>query len=312
MKQHLLLLTKVNVILFFFFTSITSLQSTPSSFYNFTMDGGEIGIDQNISSGTVPQPITEITPPSMPGGTYVWVQSTPLIPSWTVIPGATSANYSPPALTVHTSYARRVTFPGAVNYETSNVVVISVDLVLPVKLIDFDVAENDDGTVQVEWATASEENNDYFLLEKSEDGINFRTIQKISGSDYSTELIAYTYRDYHPFYGENYYRLKQVDLDGEYEYSDIVSIKMTRGFDEVSIFPNPVQYLLNVRMNTPLEKGSHIGIFNSLGVLMQEVEIGNAEQLAPINVENLSAGTYFICIKNGNQDLILKKFIKIK
>ena len=297
---------------FLFFTFITSLLSASPNFYTLAMDGGEIAADQVIPVGATPATITEIVPPIISGGAFQWVQSTAANPVWAEISGATSVNYSPPALNNHTLYARRVVFPGALNYETSNVVVIAVGLVLPVELIHFDATANKNGTVQLKWITLSEQDNDYFLIERSSDGINFRTVEEISGALNSTELKKYTFRDENPSHGDNYYRLKQVDTDGDFEYSVIISINIKNKSSEFSIYPNPVQDKLNIRLNAPVEKNSQISIFNSIGVLVEQIEISDDYgSIVPLDVHKLTPGTYFISIRNGRKDVILKKFIKI-
>jgi hypothetical protein len=93
---------------------------------------------------------------------------------------------------------------------------------LPVTLLNFE-ATCDNGITVLNWSTASENNNDYFIIEKSTDGIHFSPLSTVQGSGNSSELINYSYRDYSSTIDINYYRLKQVDFDGKQEYFDIVS-----------------------------------------------------------------------------------------
>ncbi|MEL6944906.1 MAG: hypothetical protein AAFO82_19800, partial [Bacteroidota bacterium] len=96
---------------------------------------------------------------------------------------------------------------------------ITSSCVLPVELIDFKaIAERGTG-VWLKWATASEINSDVFLIEKSQDGNIFKEIGKLKAAGNSFKKLDYSYLDENPFEGNNYYRLKQVDLDGQYEYS---------------------------------------------------------------------------------------------
>ena len=74
------------------------------------------------------------------------------------------------------------------------------------------------------WATATETNNDHFEVERSSDAINFKTIKEIPGAMNSLETKKYVYVDSNPEPGINYYRLKQVDLDGTYKYAPIVDV----------------------------------------------------------------------------------------
>ena len=99
-------------------------------------------------------------------------------------------------------------------------------IALPIELISF--TGHSEGVVnKLEWSTASEINNDYFTLERSEDGINFTEIGKVVGAGNSTSKLNYTFIDEKPLYGINYYILRQTDYNGDYELSNIVAIKNT-------------------------------------------------------------------------------------
>lgn len=94
----------------------------------------------------------------------------------------------------------------------------------PVELISF--KGNVEGNyVQLKWSTAIELNNDYFILEKSNDAVNWNEIGRVSGNGTSSSLHNYSYLDTKPF-SVNYYRLKQVDYNGDYEYSHIVNVNL--------------------------------------------------------------------------------------
>jgi hypothetical protein len=109
---------------------------------------------------------------------------------------------------------------------------------VPVELIDF-TARSINGNAILNWSTASEINNDYFLIEKSINGYDFFTAYKVGGNGNSTKIIIYEFIDSFPFTGVSYYRLKQVDINNEFEYSDIVSIYSENQF-LVKIYPNPL------------------------------------------------------------------------
>lgn len=78
--------------------------------------------------------------------------------------------------------------------------------------------------VVLKWATKSERNNDYFSIERSEDGKIFETIKQINGAGNSNKKLYYDFTDYYPARGTNYYRLKQTDYDGKFEYSKVIII----------------------------------------------------------------------------------------
>lgn len=97
---------------------------------------------------------------------------------------------------------------------------------LPVSLLNFDT-DCENGLVVLNWSTASEINNDYFVIEKSTDAINFLPIATIQGNGNSNTLINYSYTEQNPNFSTTYYRLKQVDFDGKFEYFDIVASTCT-------------------------------------------------------------------------------------
>ena len=95
-------------------------------------------------------------------------------------------------------------------------------LPLPVELTNLTATERN-GQIVIKWATASESNNDYFVLERSHDGVRFSDIQMVPGAGTILEPRNYEYTDPYPAPGHNYYRLKQVDYDGSFSLSPIVS-----------------------------------------------------------------------------------------
>ena len=99
----------------------------------------------------------------------------------------------------------------------------NINFALPVEIINFN-ATSDNDHIDLTWSTASENNNDYFTIEKSNDGINFESLANIDGAGNSNTLINYSYIDKNPFEGLNYYRLKQTDFNGNFIYSNVVAL----------------------------------------------------------------------------------------
>lgn len=116
------------------------------------------------------------------------------------------------------------------------------DAVLPVQLTDFSAELLDESTIELNWTTASEINNAYFAVERSSDGRTFEAIAQVEGFGTTSERTDYLTFDHQP--GKvNYYRLKQVDYDGNYSYSPIVSVflRMDKQIGRnVEVYPNPV------------------------------------------------------------------------
>ena len=119
-------------------------------------------------------------------------------------------------------------------------VTVSSGGVLPIELIYFNSIMNED-RVEISWATASEINNDYFIVERSEDAMDWVEVIKVSGAGHSVSIIDYFEIDNEPLRGLSYYRLTQVDFDGEQETFNIIPVENAiKGEGIMNIYPNPV------------------------------------------------------------------------
>ncbi len=175
---------------------------------------------------------------------------------------------------------------------------------LPVIWLTFQ-AEVVDGKVHLQWATASETNNAYFTVERSRDGRDFRSIKngKVPSKaeyGYSNSVLFYEIWDENPMEGVSYYRLKQTDIDGSYEYSKIVSVKIrTESYATLKLFPNPNQgerFYLSLNGFEPYEI-IYISIVNVIGTKLfrDVVNAGHdGNYLHEIKLNNLDKGIYFV------------------
>lgn len=136
---------------------------------------------------------------------------------------------------------------------------------LPIELIEFK-AELLSNKVKLSWTTASEKNNDYFTLERSTDGQNFKEIGKLQGAGNSRSKLSYSYDDTSPNYGMNYYRLKQTDFNGVYKYTDLIGLNVDKYVEQI-IFPNPVSKngLLNISIENDNRKQYDLQIYSITG-----------------------------------------------
>lgn len=122
---------------------------------------------------------------------------------------------------------------------------------LPISLISFEAHINNDN-VQLNWSTATEINNDFFTIEKSNDGKNWEVVSTVDGAGNSSQLVEYFDTDYNPFDGTSYYRLKQTDFNGRFSYSNVVPVNLTTKDDVyLSLFPSPIfnGQTLNIQLN---------------------------------------------------------------
>jgi hypothetical protein len=142
------------------------------------------------------------------------------------------------------------------------IVTVTTSSVLPVELIFFNASGNEK-LVNLNWATSNEINNDKFIIESSIDGEIFSSIGEIQGAGTSTERHDYRFTHYTPSEGTNYYRLKQMDFDGTYEYSKVVAVEM-KGNDDIVIFPNPAQDKFYIQYNRS-DAPTRLSLYDALG-----------------------------------------------
>ncbi len=119
---------------------------------------------------------------------------------------------------------------------------------LPIELISF-TAKGLIDEVALEWSTSIEIDNDYYMVQRSYNGTDFEDIIKVSGVGNSYTLTKYYSLDGDPYIGLSYYRLKQVDKNGSYEYSEIVSVIFTRSSQtSIRVYPNPINKNVSLRI----------------------------------------------------------------
>lgn len=114
---------------------------------------------------------------------------------------------------------------------------------LPVEWLSFEAFKGNNDAVNLSWSTASEVNNDYFEIERSENGKEFSVIASVEGNGNSSAVSTYQYTDSKPLNGTSYYRLKQVDFDGQYEYSVIRAVNIAAAY---FVYPNPADTYLKI------------------------------------------------------------------
>ncbi|MGB0862506.1 MAG: T9SS type A sorting domain-containing protein [Saprospiraceae bacterium] len=161
---------------------------------------------------------------------------------------------------------------------------------LPVELLYF-YAEKQNENVRLDWQTATEINNSHFDVEWSTDGISFEKIGQVQGAGSTNSIRFYDFLHTSPALGFNYYRLKQVDFDGKYEYSDILNIEFQTRNIEYRIFPNPASSFITIEN---VEAGEVIQIFSVNGQFVKTLHCNVSTAI--IDISNLPKGTYFIKI----------------
>ena len=175
-------------------------------------------------------------------------------------------------------------------------------------------AECDGANAVVSWTTASERNNDYFILERSADAISFEYAAKIAGAGNSIETNDYQYTDYDMYEGYNYYRLRQVDYDGKQSVSEIITVKCSddpNGNPSVEAYPNPFMSDITLELYNFDNAQATIEVFDIEGKLLLTEKTGSTRNYytTTLNLENFSPAMYNIRII-ANDIVIVKQVIK--
>ncbi len=163
---------------------------------------------------------------------------------------------------------------------------------LPVELHFFTATLNEHEEVELHWSTLSEINNDFFLIERSSDGIHWQSLFQQMGMKNSYTENFYSYIDYHPLNNQSYYRLKQVDLDGKFAYSPIVEINNTDKFS-CSIYPNPTKDYMY--LNVSSKEFVNLQLFNALGRIVIQAQV---ETNMGVSLIGLPKGIYYFVLSD--------------
>lgn len=180
---------------------------------------------------------------------------------------------------------------------------------LPVQLISF-VGEKIDHSILLNWQTGSEVNSNFFVVERSDDGVHFESIAIVDAAGNSSSVLNYSYLDNSPLAGNNYYRLKQVDVDAQQEYFKIAVVNFNDAHRAViSIYPNPAE------KNTTVEMGATnfevLFIKDVSGKTIEIIQTNNCQSLQ-VNTAHLAAGVYYILGNTNYGENISEKLVVVK
>jgi hypothetical protein len=178
---------------------------------------------------------------------------------------------------------------------------------LPITLLNFDGHKNG-AVVDLNWRTAFEYNNNRFEIETSKDVSGYYKIGSVNSKGNSSAIQSYSYTDLLPAKGVNYYRLKQVDMDGHSSYSRTVAVSFDEKGRLITVFPNPAKDKLNLSFASP-QQNVLLEIFAADGKLVRKESAGHVQRNAELNVKGLNPGVYFLEIMIGNEKKVIK-FIK--
>lgn len=172
---------------------------------------------------------------------------------------------------------------------------------LPVKMTAFELSRLNDN-VELKWTTESEENNDYFEIQHSEDGKEFFRIGNINGNGASSTIQRYQFIHENPINGLNYYRLKQVDFNEQFEYSDVESIIVFDG-STLQIFPTIVKSTVTIVGGKVFGKNAIYEVYNISGQKIQNGILPEDASEMILDTSSWHQGHYVIqVLQNGNRN----------
>lgn len=172
---------------------------------------------------------------------------------------------------------------------------------LPVTLTSF-TASRQSSNVYVKWATATEKNNAYFEVQRSNDGKSFTAVGKVTGNGTTATGASYSFTDRNPLAATSYYRLRQVDNDATESYSSVVAVS---GADkiEASFYPNPSNSLVTLPAVSGLVK---YRVYTATG---QNVATGEAQGGSEVSLQQVPAGIYFLELITAGKHNV-QRFVK--
>lgn len=179
---------------------------------------------------------------------------------------------------------------------------------LPVELIQFTAAANGN-QVDLNWITATEINNDYFVIERSDDAGRFTEIAQVDGAGNTTAMQFYKFTDLTPQPGVNYYRLRQHDFNGDYEYSGWVQATFKPATQYVKVYPNPAEdQLLRVNLIGFAEQQVTVNIYDMAGRLVRSESSLFAAQNGELSIrcESCLSGIYQVQVVTAERSENLK------
>lgn len=181
---------------------------------------------------------------------------------------------------------------------------------LPLTLMQF-YAEKQSNKVALHWQTTAEENVKQFIVQSSSDGRTFKSIGYVTATDKNSTFNHYSYTDQLPFTGNNFYRLLIQDFDGNFKYSNIVSIRFGEELSNLQLYPCPAKEILQVQLPAGLNGTINLNVIDLYGHVVKTNNIASTGNVlsTSIDIHNLPHGTYILQIDTGNTSFT-KSFIK--
>ncbi len=185
---------------------------------------------------------------------------------------------------------------------------LTVTALLPVELSSFTAIPKGQAAY-LEWETLTESNNDYFSIERATDAKTYTAIGKVKGRGTSAVPQSYSYIDTQAKPGINYYRLRQVDFDEQFEYSEMKTVIIPTVADKLSIYPNPSTGRFQIQIPRMTTEEAHLRLMDSQGQSIWEMKIVEPSSAnITFAEEGLFPGVYFLQFL-ADQRIVTKRVV---
>ncbi len=183
---------------------------------------------------------------------------------------------------------------------------------LPTELFHFNGHMKGDQSVDLFWKTAQEKNVSHFDIEISADKASFAKIGDVQALGNTSDITSYTFNDPAPYTGWNYYRLKIVDIDEQYAYSNVIAVQSANHTTSLTaMYPNPANATLTIEMNAAKEEQAVIDVIDALGKRVMQIPLilQQGYNKSTLQIEQLAQGHYTLRVQTASA-ILTRSFIR--
>lgn len=185
---------------------------------------------------------------------------------------------------------------------------------LPVTLSGFEAIAQTDHSVRCNWFTTQELNSKSFVIERSQDGEVFEGLEELPAAGNSQDTRAYEFVDTAPFMGISYYRLKQIDINGQVAFYPKVAVHLFEGYDELTgkIYPNPADDYFHIELVSSLDAAATLRISDTQGRVLQHAKLNLTQGTSShrIDCSSLSSGMYIVTTLTSKGEEVVLRLMK--
>jgi len=194
--------------------------------------------------------------------------------------------------------------------DNNGTIQIDETCILPIEIASFE-GHHENAVNILDWSTPDAHNTERFIVERSPDGMNFEDLGEVKVEEYvggqsggaptQANIHAYRYLDKDPFQGHNYYRLRNIDLNGDYSHSNVINIFVLRtGLDILEIWPNPATSEIHIEVLAPADGNYSLQVVDMYGkaVIESDEELVMGKNTLTYDLNSLSVGMYIVELKH--------------